>query len=83
MGFRNVVMMIPFCGTFAEIHRVYAAGIGREGLEVWVMCEIRLNDPGFARLQVVAGIDSISVTPGFFATTRHVAKAEAAGGEPS
>jgi pyruvate, water dikinase len=157
MGFRNVVMMIPFCRTLAEADRVLAvikeAGLerGREGLEIFVMCEIPSNvilaaefakrfdgfsigsndltqltlgvdrdsgelaalfderdpavqwmirtviaeahaagakvgfcgqapsnDPGFARLLVQAGIDSISVSPdSFFAVKRHVAEAEA------
>jgi pyruvate, water dikinase len=49
MGFRNVVMMIPFCRTLDEADRVLdvmrEAGLerGREGLEVYVMCEIPSN----------------------------------------
>jgi pyruvate, water dikinase len=49
MGFRNVLMMIPFCRTLDEADRVLAvmreAGLerGREGLEVYVMCEIPSN----------------------------------------
>jgi pyruvate,water dikinase len=58
MGFRNVVMMIPFCRTLAEADRVLdvmrEAGLerGREGLEVYVMCEIPSNvilADGFAK----------------------------------
>jgi pyruvate, water dikinase len=49
VGFRNVVMMIPFCRTIDEADRVLdvmrEAGLerGREGLEVYVMCEIPSN----------------------------------------
>ena len=49
MGFRNVVVMIPFCRTPAEADRVLevmaANGLerGREGLEVYVMAEIPSN----------------------------------------
>jgi pyruvate, water dikinase len=49
MGFRNVVMMIPFCRTLDEADRVLEvlreAGLerGRNGLEVYVMCEIPSN----------------------------------------
>ena len=49
MGFTNVVMMIPFCRTLTEADRVLAEmkvnGLerGRDGLEVYVMCEIPAN----------------------------------------
>ena len=49
MGFRNVVVMIPFCRTPEEADRVLqtmaAHGLkrGRSGLEVYVMCEIPSN----------------------------------------
>nr|WP_299360129.1 putative PEP-binding protein [uncultured Paracoccus sp.] len=49
MGFRNVVVMIPFCRTPAEADQVLAvmaeAGLerGPDGLEVYVMCEIPSN----------------------------------------
>jgi len=49
MGFRNVIVMIPFCRTPDEADRVLetlaANGLerGRNGLEVWVMCEIPSN----------------------------------------
>jgi pyruvate, water dikinase len=49
MGFRNVVVMIPFCRTPAEADRVLAVmaenGLrrGEDGLEVYVMCEIPSN----------------------------------------
>ncbi|MFS8606491.1 MAG: phosphoenolpyruvate synthase, partial [Gammaproteobacteria bacterium] len=49
LGFRNVVVMIPFCRTPAEADRVLAVmaehGLerGRDGLEVYVMCEIPSN----------------------------------------
>ncbi len=49
MGFENVVVMIPFCRTLGEADAVLAvmreAGLerGREGLEVYVMCEIPSN----------------------------------------
>jgi pyruvate, water dikinase len=49
MGFRNVVVMIPFCRSTAEADRVLAVmgenGLkrGQNGLEVYVMCEIPSN----------------------------------------
>jgi pyruvate, water dikinase len=49
MGFTNVVMMIPFCRTLDEADRVLEvlkeAGLerGKNGLEVYVMCEIPSN----------------------------------------
>lgn len=49
LGFRNVIVMIPFCRTPAEADRVLAVmeqnGIGRgtDGLEVYMMCEIPSN----------------------------------------
>jgi pyruvate, water dikinase len=49
MGFTNVVVMIPFCRTPEEADRVLAVmkenGLerGRNGLEVYVMCEIPSN----------------------------------------
>jgi pyruvate,water dikinase len=48
-GLRNVKVMIPFCRTLDEARRVLAAldrnGLarGRDGLEVYVMCEIPNN----------------------------------------
>lgn len=49
MGFTNVVVMIPFCRTPAEADRVLEVmaenGLerGRDGLQVYVMCEIPSN----------------------------------------
>ena len=49
MGFRNVVVMIPFCRTPEEADRVLAVmseeGLsrGRDDLQVWVMAEIPSN----------------------------------------
>ncbi len=49
MGFVNVIVMIPFCRSPAEADRVLAVmaenGLvrGRNGLEVYVMCEIPSN----------------------------------------
>jgi|CXWL01.1.fsa_nt_gi pyruvate,water dikinase len=49
MGFANVVVMIPFCRSIAEADRVLEAmaenGLerGKDGLEVYVMCEIPSN----------------------------------------
>jgi pyruvate,water dikinase len=49
MGFRNVVVMIPFCRSTKEADRVLEvmteAGLerGKNGLEVYVMCEIPSN----------------------------------------
>ena len=49
MGFRNVVVMVPFCRTPAEGDRVLEVmaenGLrrGEDGLEVYVMCEIPSN----------------------------------------
>lgn len=49
IGLSNVLVMVPFCRTPAEADRVLAAmaenGIerGREGLEVYMMCEIPSN----------------------------------------
>lgn len=49
IGFKNVIVMIPFCRTTMEADRVLdemaANGLkrGEEGLEVYVMCEIPSN----------------------------------------
>jgi pyruvate,water dikinase len=49
LGFRNVVVMIPFCRSPAEADRVLALmaenGLrrGEDGLQVYVMCEIPSN----------------------------------------
>ena len=47
MGFRNVVVMIPFCRSIKEADRVQMAEKGlrrsENGLEIYVMCEIPLN----------------------------------------
>lgn len=49
LGFRNVVVMIPFCRTLNEADLVLAEmaknGLerGKDGLEVYVMCEIPSN----------------------------------------
>ncbi|TPV94957.1 MAG: phosphoenolpyruvate synthase [Myxococcales bacterium FL481] len=49
MGLRNVKLMVPFCRTPKEgqqvIARLAAHGLvqGRDGLEVWVMCELPAN----------------------------------------
>lgn len=49
MGFRNVIVMIPFCRTPDEADRVLAVmrenGLrrGEDGLEIYVMCEIPSN----------------------------------------
>ena len=49
MGFKNVVVMIPFCRSTKEADRVLAVmaenGLkrGQDGLEVYVMCEIPSN----------------------------------------
>lgn len=49
IGLRNLIVMIPFCRTPQEADRVLAvmaeAGLerGRDGLEVYVMCEIPSN----------------------------------------
>ena len=49
MGFKNVILMIPFCRTVEEGRAVLAEmakhGLerGKEGLEVYVMCEIPSN----------------------------------------
>jgi pyruvate,water dikinase len=49
LGLENILVMIPFCRTVDEADRVLAAmkeeGLerGRDGLQVWVMCEIPAN----------------------------------------
>ncbi|MEX0301849.1 MAG: phosphoenolpyruvate synthase [Leisingera sp.] len=49
MGFRNVIVMIPFCRTPEEADKVLAVmaenGLkrGEDGLQVYVMCEIPAN----------------------------------------
>ena len=49
LGFRNIVVMIPFCRTVAEADRVLAImaehGLkrGEDGLEVYMMCEVPSN----------------------------------------
>lgn len=48
-GFRNVIVMIPFCRTLGEADRVLDVmaqnGLerGRDGLEVYMMCEVPSN----------------------------------------
>ena len=49
MGLKNVTVMIPFCRTVEELHRVYAVmkkyGLerGKEGLKVFLMAELPSN----------------------------------------
>lgn len=49
MGFTNVILMIPFCRTVAEARQVlevmarFGLERGRNGLQVFVMCEIPNN----------------------------------------
>lgn len=49
LGLRNVIVMIPFCRTIGEAHRVLEVmaenGLvrGQDGLQVYVMCEIPSN----------------------------------------
>jgi len=49
MGFRNVIVMIPFCRSIHEADRVlsvmadHGLARGRDGLQVYVMCEIPSN----------------------------------------
>jgi pyruvate,water dikinase len=49
MGLRNLKLMIPFCRTIAEGQKVqselakYGLVRGRDGLEIYVMCEIPSN----------------------------------------
>ena len=49
LGFRNVIVMVPFCRSPAEADRVLALmadqGLerGQDGLEVYVMCEVPSN----------------------------------------
>ncbi|MBP6023599.1 phosphoenolpyruvate synthase [Ferruginibacter sp.] len=49
MGLHNVVVMIPFCRTVEELHRVhevmkeYGLERGKEGLELFLMAEIPSN----------------------------------------
>lgn len=49
MGFNNVVVMIPFCRTLEEADKVidvmaqYGLHRGKQGLEIYVMCEIPAN----------------------------------------
>lgn len=48
-GFANVIVMVPFCRTPAEADRVlavmaeYGLERGRDGLEVYMMCELPSN----------------------------------------
>jgi pyruvate,water dikinase len=49
LGLENILVMVPFCRTVEEADRVLAAmkaeGLerGRDGLQVWVMCEVPSN----------------------------------------
>src|SRR3546814_2905938 len=49
MGFRNVIVMVPFCRTPAEADRVLEAmaenGLrrGENGLQIYMMCKIPSN----------------------------------------
>ena len=55
----------------------------RAGRKVGLCGQAPSNDPGFARLLVEAGIDSLSVTPdSFLAVKAHVAAAEREGPTP-
>jgi pyruvate,water dikinase len=64
------------------IRRAIAAGRAA-GIPVGLCGQAPSDDPGFARLLVEAGIDSVSVTPdSFLAVKAHVARAEA-GTDPS
>ena len=86
MGLTNVKLMVPFCRRIEEAERVLqtlaAHGLerGRNGLEVWVMCEIPnnvLQIDAFARLfdgfsigsndltQLVLGVDRDSALVAF------------------
>ena len=87
MGFTNVIPMVPFCRTPGEADRMLAEmatnGLtrGRNGLLVYVMCEIPANvlraEEFAARFLVDHRIDSISPNPDTFAAAlEHVAAAE-------
>jgi len=49
MGFDNVIVMIPFCRTVEELHKVkavmaeYGLVQGENGLKIYIMCEIPSN----------------------------------------
>lgn len=49
MGFDNVIVMIPFCRTVEELHKVkavmaeYGLVQGEDGLKIYIMCEIPSN----------------------------------------
>lgn len=49
MGLKNIVVMIPFCRTVEELHKVqavmqeYGLTRGKEGLEIFLMAEIPSN----------------------------------------
>ncbi len=47
LGFKNVIVMIPFCRTLEEADQVFAVmeeeGLKRKEVEVYVMCEIPSN----------------------------------------
>lgn len=49
IGFRNVVVMVPFCRTVAEADRVLNAMVenhlvrGEDGLKIYMMCEVPSN----------------------------------------
>jgi pyruvate,water dikinase len=49
MGFSNVAVMIPFCRTVTELHKVtevmedYGLVRGREGLQLYLMAELPSN----------------------------------------
>lgn len=83
MGLRNIRIMVPFCRTPAEGRRVTDAlavhGLvrGRDGLQVWVMCELPANVTRIAEFaevfdgfsigsndltQLVLGVDRDSAT---------------------
>lgn len=63
MGFKNIIVMLPFCRTITEVEKVqevmksFGLVRGEEGLQVYLMCEIPSN--------VMMGVEFSNYVDGF------------------
>lgn len=72
MGLKNVELMVPFCRTPEEgkevINILNANGLekGKDGLKVWVMCELPSNVFGIDEFAKVFDGFSVSFVPSYY-----------------